>query len=76
MLTAATRVQAYLHKLAAYHQNADIQKGVLYSGCKIYNRLPPYIKSLSGDLKRFKSSLKGYLMECTLYSIDEFHQIT
>lgn len=52
------------------------QKGVLYSGCKIYNKLPPYIKSLSNDLKRFKSSLKGYLMERTLYSIDEFHQIT
>jgi hypothetical protein len=52
------------------------QKGILYSGCKIYNRLPPYIKSLSNDLKCFKSSLKGYLMERTLYSIDEFHQIT
>ena len=52
------------------------QKGVLYSGCKIYNKLPPHIKSLSNNLKRFKSLLKGFLMEHTLYSIDEFYQIT
>ena len=52
------------------------QKGALYSGCKIYNKLPSHIKSLSNDLKRFKSTLKGFLMECTLYSIDEFYQIT
>jgi hypothetical protein len=52
------------------------QKGVLYSGCKIYNKLSPHIKGLSNDLKRFKSTLKGFLMERTLYSIDEFCQIT
>jgi len=52
------------------------QCGVLYSGCKIYNKLPPHIKGLSNDLKRFKSTLKGFLMERTLYSTDEFYQIT
>jgi len=52
------------------------QKGVLYSGCKIYNKLPPHIKGLSNDLKHFKSTLKGFLMEHTLYSTDEFYQIT
>jgi hypothetical protein len=52
------------------------QKGVLYSGCKIYNKLLPHIKGLSNDLKRFKSTLKGFLMERTLYSTDEFYQIT
>jgi len=72
--TIDTRNNSNLH---IPHTNLTLfQKGVLYSGCKIYNRLPPYIKSLSNDLKRFKSSLKGYLMERTLYSIDEFHQIT
>ena len=30
------------------------QKGALYSECKIYNKLPPHIKSLSNYLKRFK----------------------
>jgi NADH:ubiquinone oxidoreductase subunit 3 (subunit A) len=32
-----------------------IQKGVLYSGSKAYNDLPTHIKTLSNDLKRFKS---------------------
>ena len=52
------------------------QKGVLYSGCKIYNKLPPHIKGLLNDLKRFKSTLKGFLMERTLYSTEKFYQIT
>jgi hypothetical protein len=52
------------------------EKGVLYSGCKIYNKLPSHIKGLSNDLKRFKSMLKGFLMEHTLYSTDEFYQLT
>ena len=32
-----------------------VQKGVLYSGSKIYNNLPPHIKDHSEDLKYFKS---------------------
>jgi hypothetical protein len=34
------------------------------------------VNGLSNDLKCFKSTLKGFLMERTLYSIDEFYQIT
>ena len=52
------------------------QKGVLYSGCKIYNKVPPHIKDLLNDLKCLKSTHKGFLMEHTLYSTDEFYQIT
>ena len=37
-----------------------VQKGVLYSGSKIYNKLPPHIKGLSDDLKRFKSLLNCF----------------
>jgi hypothetical protein len=51
------------------------QKGVLCSGCKIYNKLPPHIKGLSKDLMRFISTLKTFLMKRTLYSIDEFYQV-
>ena len=54
----------------------SVQKGVLYSGSKIYNKLPPHIKGLSDDLKHFKSMLKSFLMEHTLYSIEEFYQVT
>ena len=53
-----------------------VQKGVLYSGSKIHNHLPPYIKALSNDLKLFKSKLKNFLMEHTLYSLEEFYQVT
>jgi len=36
----------------------SVQKGVLFSGSKIYNHLPSIIKALSNDAKRFKSALK------------------
>jgi len=53
-----------------------VQKGVLYSGSKIYNHLPYHIKALSDDLKLFKSKLKTFLMEHSLYSLEEFYQVT
>ena len=53
-----------------------VQKGVLYSESKIYNNLPPHIKDHSEDLKYFKSKLKGFLIEHTLYSLEEFYQVT
>ena len=53
-----------------------VQKGVLYSSSKIYNNLPTHIKSLSNDLKRFKSKLKSFLLEQSLYSLEEFYQVT
>ena len=51
-----------------------VQRGVLYSGSKIYNHLPSNIKVLPNDAKRFKSTLKSYLLEHTFYSLDEFYQ--
>jgi len=50
-----------------------VQKGVLYSGSRIYNHLPLHIKILSNDLKHFKSKLKSFLIEHTLYSLEEFY---
>jgi hypothetical protein len=38
-----------------------VQKGVLYSGSKIYNHLQLSIKAHSTDAKRFKTILKSYL---------------
>jgi hypothetical protein len=35
-----------------------VQKGVLFSGSKIYNHLSLDIKLLSGDVKKFKASLR------------------
>jgi len=48
-----------------------VQKGDLYSGINIFNRLPTSIKSLSKDPKHFKNKLKNFLLEYTLYSLNE-----
>jgi hypothetical protein len=40
-----------------------VQKGVLFSGSKIYNHLALNIKLLSKDIKVFKSSLWSFLIE-------------
>jgi hypothetical protein len=53
-----------------------VQKGVLYCGRRIYNHLPLHIKILSNDLKHFKSKLKSFLIEQTLYSLEELYQVT
>jgi len=53
-----------------------IQKGVLYSGSRFFNYLPPQIKNLSGDLKSFKRKLKDFLIDHTFYDFDEFCQLT
>ena len=53
-----------------------VQRGVLYSGIKIYNHLPTHIKSLSKDPKQFKLKLKSFLLEQSLYSLEEFYQVT
>jgi hypothetical protein len=53
-----------------------VQKGALYSGSKIFNKLPPHIESLFDDPKHFKSKLKSFLIEHTFYSLEEFYQVT
>jgi len=53
-----------------------VQKGVLFSGSKIYNRLTLNIKMLSKDANRFKSTLRTYLTEHAFYSLDEYYQLT
>jgi len=51
-----------------------VQKGVAYSGCKIYNHLPPQIKNISNNIALFKSKLKKFLLRYAFYSVDEYYQ--
>jgi len=51
-----------------------VQKGVAYSGCKIYNHLPLHIKNISNNVPLFKSILKKLLLRYVFYSIDEYYQ--
>jgi hypothetical protein len=54
----------YNHNLHLSTTNLTlVQKGALHSCIKIYNHLPMHIKSLSNDLKDFKSKLKIFLQE-------------
>ena len=46
-----------------------VQKGVYYSGIKVFNCLPTNIRSLSNDVKKFKSALKAFLLDSSFYTI-------
>jgi len=48
------------------------QKGVFYSGIKIYNHLPTAIKDLSDDKNKLKLALKRYLLHNSFYSLEEY----
>ena len=49
------------------------QKGVWYSGIKIYNHLPPTFKQLSYDISKFKMALKRFLFTNCFYKLEEYY---
>jgi len=49
-----------------------VQKGVYHSRIKVLNCLPTGIKGLSGDIRKFKSALKRFLLEGSFYTIQEY----
>jgi hypothetical protein len=51
------------------------QKGVYFTGIKVFNNLPQSIKNLSNDTKQFKSALKKCLYAYFFYSIDEYFHV-
>jgi hypothetical protein len=48
------------------------QRGVEYSGVKLFNKLPTDLKECVDNVKKFKSLLKTYLTTLCFYSLDEF----
>ena len=72
--TINTRHTSGLHppsiKLAKY------QKGVYYSGIKIFNYLPQNIKKLSRNVKKFKLTLKRFILMGSFYTLDEYFDWT
>jgi len=48
------------------------QKGAYFSGIKLFNHLPPKIKSLSNEIKLFKTALKRFLNTHSFYFIEEY----
>jgi hypothetical protein len=49
-----------------------VQKGVYHSGIKVFNCLPTRIKGLSEDVRKFRYALKGFLLEGSCYTIQEY----
>jgi len=73
-----------IHKInTRYNQNLHlpstnltlVQRGVLYSGSKIYNCLPLSTKPHANNAKCFKVARKRYLIEQVFYSLDEYFQM-
>jgi hypothetical protein len=50
------------------------QRAVHYMGIKIFNNLPPYIKDISNDVKKFEIFLKQFLHIQSFYFIEEYFQ--
>jgi hypothetical protein len=65
-----TRQKNDLHVPHAHR--AKYQKGVLYSGIKVFSALPTSIKTILNNPKKFKTTLKRYLLSHSFYSVDEF----
>jgi len=66
-----TRQQQNFHQplvnLKKYHL------GPYYMGLKLYNTLPTFLKTESHIFFSFRLSLKKFLLEFSIYSIDEFY---
>src|SRR5436190_18311278 len=57
------------HRLQLY------EKKTTYAGRKFFNELPKGIKEIS-NINTLKKKLKNYLLDASLYSLDEFWEIT
>jgi hypothetical protein len=51
------------------------QKGIYYTGVKLFNNLPRDIKEIVGLPNQFKSALKRYLVTHSFYELMEYYQV-
>jgi hypothetical protein len=49
------------------------QKGVYFSGVKIFNNLPTNLKQKFYDVYKFKRALKRFLLDNSFYSLEEYY---
>jgi len=47
-------------------------KGPFYMGIELHNSLSPEIKDLSHNIKKFKSSLRGFLHKHSFDTLEEY----
>ena len=65
-----TRSKTNLHPPIA--NLTKFQKGVYYSGIKIFNNLPHNIKELVNETKLFRKVLKRFLLSNSFYNSEEY----
>jgi hypothetical protein len=53
---------------------SKVQKGVFYTGIKIFNNLPHNNKSLFNDNNKFKYAVKKILQMGSFYSLGEYFE--
>jgi hypothetical protein len=70
MNNVKTRTRHDLHYPRS--QLSVFQKGVYYTGIKVFNGLPVSIKELSTHTQQFKQELKNFLFCHSVYTLDEY----
>ena len=65
-----TRFKTNLHPPIA--NLTKFQKGVYYSGIKIFNNIPHNIKDLAIETKLFQNALKRFLLSNSFYNSEEY----
>jgi hypothetical protein len=70
LYTIKTRNSHNLHPPLSH--STKHQKGVHCTGIRVFNHLPPSIKSTVNETKMFKKTLKKFLLDNSFYSIDEY----
>jgi len=75
-------LNSHMHTINTRHNNnlhvppANLtvyQRGVYYSGIKIFNHLPTTIKNLSDSKKKFQIALRKFLLYNSFYSLEEYY---
>jgi hypothetical protein len=68
-----TRHHANFHETSV--NVTKYQKGVYYLGVKVFNALPPYIKTEFDNPKKLKVVLQKFLYENSFYSLEEYLEL-
>jgi hypothetical protein len=69
-----TRYNEHLHRPITHL--SSYQRGVYYSGVKLFNSLPINITALKNDKNQFRAALRSYLLNHSFYSVNEFIEQT
>jgi hypothetical protein len=70
LLCINTRQGNHLHRPLVYR--SVIQRSVIYTTIKVFNKLPIHIRKFQHDQAQFKNALIHYLLTHSFYSLEDF----